>query len=241
MSAAPTAVREFHASRAAPPKTTPEVQAVKRVAGKIAHDINNVLTSILNNAQLLGLTLPESMMEEREEAADIESAARKGAELVLKLRELAHAEPRAHSATSNGASGTILLVDDEEAPRRATRRILEHQGYRVIEAADGREAMSVLEARRHEIDLVISDLMMPNMGGGALFAATHEWEAPPRVLFVSGYHRGDDVPSDGLEVEDVPLLSKPWSIEELVGAVSEALETPAGAPAVHATASDGRS
>lgn len=67
------------------------IQLGERV-GLFAHDLNNALTSILTNAQLLGLTLPETMTDEREEAADIEAAARKGTELIRQLADFVREE-----------------------------------------------------------------------------------------------------------------------------------------------------
>jgi two-component system, cell cycle sensor histidine kinase and response regulator CckA len=126
-------------------------------------------------------------------------------------------------AELQGGTETILLAEDEEPIRRATKRILEKWGYRVLEAADGAEALAVLAAREAEIDLVISDVMMPKVGGRRIYQALRERGSALPVLFISGYT--DEVWTDADPIAtDARFLGKPWTVTELVAHVRAALD-----------------
>lgn len=118
--------------------------------------------------------------------------------------------------------GRILLVEDEEAVRAGTKRILERAGYDVLEAADAAQAIE-LHGRQGPVDLLLSDVIMPGkLSGPAL--ATELARAQPRlkVLFMSGYS-GDLVTARGLLNEGVNLIEKPFSAAILLSKVEEAL------------------
>jgi PAS domain S-box-containing protein len=120
---------------------------------------------------------------------------------------------------------TVLLVDDEEMIRDLARAVLEGNGYRVIEARDGEEALAVFRARR-DIDLVILDLTMPRMSGQDTFRAMIGLDPSARVLFSSGYSAETLADTDG----SVGLLPKPYRPGDLLEAVGGALDdTPATA------------
>ncbi|MFV1988642.1 MAG: PAS domain S-box protein [Gemmatimonadota bacterium] len=125
-------------------------------------------------------------------------------------------EPGAHSGT------TVLLVEDEDPVRRAGQRVLDHFGYRVLVAENGRQALELLEAHRAEISLVITDVIMPELGGAELYQAISHWEPRPAFLFTSGYnpHTVGGPISDG----DVPFIRKPWDATGLAKAVQMALK-----------------
>ena len=98
---------------------------------------------------------------------------------------------------------TILVVDDEESLRLYMTRVLQDDGYAVIEAASGLEALSLLEDRDTErVHLVITDVLMPGMSGMDLATLLAQRPSSPPVLFVSGSHNLSDVPG--------PLLTKPF-------------------------------
>lgn len=89
---------------------------------------------------------------------------------------------------SRGGTETILLVEDEAAVRKLTRAVLERQGYRVLEAADGVEALRVWEERAGEIQLLLTDIVMPEgIGGRELAERLRERRPGLRVIFTSGY------------------------------------------------------
>jgi CheY-like chemotaxis protein len=122
-----------------------------------------------------------------------------------------------------GGDETILLVEDEEDVRRAGKRVLEQAGYQVLTASDGQEALDVLRARGCAVRLVVSDLVMPRLGGRGLYEATRRDGCETPFLFASGYSPDDgrgDLPAElGL-----PLLHKPWTAADLLARVREMLD-----------------
>jgi len=129
-----------------------------------------------------------------------------------------------HPGLPNNA--TILVVDDEDIVRALVARALREAGYRVVQAQHGAAALAVLESGRETIHLVITDLVMPGVGGRevARWTAAHRPALP--VLFISGY------PRTYLEAHDlydagIPLLRKPFLPSRLLEAVQELLpDTP---------------
>ena len=122
-----------------------------------------------------------------------------------------------------GGTETILLVEDEEMVRRLACRGLREYGYRVLEAADGDQALRLFANFGHGIDLVISDLVMPVMGGRELGHKLAEFEPGVPVLYLSGY-TGDDVLRRGLLDPGAPFQSKPFTAEGLARRVREMLD-----------------
>ena len=134
------------------------------------------------------------------------------------------ATPLPEPAPVSGGSGeTILLVEDEPALRRAATRVLTRSGYTVLVARDGREALDLLE-RDGSPKLIITDVVMPRLGGNELIKALRQRGRRIRVLFTSGYPSRGEVPED-LE-PGLPFLTKPWTIPELLAAVRSALDAP---------------
>ena len=103
----------------------------------------------------------------------------------------------------------VLLVDDDEPLRVACARSLEKLGYRVIQACDGIDGLRVLRRSGREIDLLVTDVVMPNMNGPALAAVAARELPGLRVLYTSGYP-GDELDQRGVEHGDVALLEKPF-------------------------------
>jgi two-component system, cell cycle sensor histidine kinase and response regulator CckA len=97
---------------------------------------------------------------------------------------------------------TVLVVDHEVQLRRYMARVMADEGYRVLTAADGIEALALLESSDSRVDLVITDVVMPVMTGPELAAHLATQPLPPPVLFVSGGHSLKDVPG--------PTLRKPF-------------------------------
>jgi len=128
-----------------------------------------------------------------------------------------------------GAGETILLVEDREELRGTTRRVLEHLGYRVIEAVDGDDALAQQRAHEGKIDLVLSDVLMPRLNGPALFRAVREIDPQMRFLFTSGYSE-TDIAMRSLLDPGVPFLAKPWAIADLARQVRKALDAPEARP-----------
>ncbi|HEY6769707.1 MAG TPA: PAS domain S-box protein [Candidatus Sulfotelmatobacter sp.] len=119
-------------------------------------------------------------------------------------------------------SETVLLVEDEDAVRRATSEFLKLQGYSVIESKDGLEALAVARNRDTTIDLVITDVVMPNMSGGQLAKELELFRPEIRVLFVSGY-TGKMVVDHRVTDLETNFLQKPFTLSQLSGKIREAL------------------
>ena len=120
---------------------------------------------------------------------------------------------------------TILVAEDQGELRRAAVRILERYGYRVLAAADGEEALALYRAHRPEVALVFSDLVMPKLGGEALYRRMLAEGGSPRILFASGYSSKDRAERTGLD-PGLPFLAKPWTLPDLVQRVREVLDAP---------------
>ncbi len=118
---------------------------------------------------------------------------------------------------------TILVVEDEVAIRRATKRALERQGYSVMTAADGEEALETMDASGSEIDLIVTDLIMPRLGGHQLYDALTQQGRQVKFLFTSGYSTQDLTESSSF-ASSVPFLHKPWNVTNLVQCVRDTLD-----------------
>ncbi len=145
-------------------------------------------------------------------------------------------------AALRGGSETILLVEDEEAIRRASQRVLHRYGYRLRVAADGQEALALLLNPEVHIDLVITDVVMPKLGGQKLFATARQAGLNVRFIFTSGYAPREMTDCGSLDPA-LPFLHKPWTVADLLRRVREVLDqapalprAPAGLLARPATA-----
>jgi PAS domain S-box-containing protein len=129
-----------------------------------------------------------------------------------------------------GARGEIVLVAEDEAMVRSlARRTLELHGYRVVEAADGRAALELLERLEGEVDLVLSDAVMPELSGRALGEIIGaRWPGIP-VIYMSGYP-GKEVVDRGLVIPDAPFVAKPFTPEALARRTREVLDAARGRP-----------
>ena len=116
--------------------------------------------------------------------------------------------------------GTILLVEDEDGLRSLNARGLRSRGYTVIEAANGVEAMEAIEREEGEIDLVVSDVVMPEMDGPTLLTEMRKRNPDLRIIFVSGY--AEDAFEKSLpKNEQFAFLAKPFTLSQLVAAVKD--------------------
>jgi two-component system cell cycle sensor histidine kinase/response regulator CckA len=133
----------------------------------------------------------------------------------------AEAKPRADLT----GQGTILLVEDEEGLRSLNARGLRSRGYSVIEASNGIEALEALEEKNGAVDLVVSDVVMPEMDGPSLLKAMRGRNPDLKIIFVSGY--AEDAFEKSLpENQQFAFLPKPFTLSQLVAAVKETM-TPA--------------
>jgi two-component system cell cycle sensor histidine kinase/response regulator CckA len=118
--------------------------------------------------------------------------------------------------------GTILLVEDEEGLRSLNARGLRSRGYSVIEASNGIEAMEALEQKNGAVDLVVSDVVMPEMDGPTLLKTMRGRNPDLKIIFVSGY--AEDAFEKSLpENQQFAFLPKPFTLSQLVAAVKETM------------------
>jgi two-component system, cell cycle sensor histidine kinase and response regulator CckA len=118
---------------------------------------------------------------------------------------------------------TLLLVEDEAAVRSSVRRLLEWHGYTVLEARNGAEALRVYQAHEGRIDLILTDVVMPEMGGHELVERLRESRPDLRVLFMSGYAERAFI-SDGSMPVGTGYLEKPSTVEPLMRRLREVLD-----------------
>lgn len=120
---------------------------------------------------------------------------------------------------------TILLVEDEELVRNLSREVLEACGYKVIEANDGLQALELCRAKRLDIDLLLTDIVMPLMSGRELAQRIQQLFPKIRILFTSGYTE-DGVVRRGIRESEMNFIQKPFTFDELSGKVRKILDLP---------------
>ena len=130
---------------------------------------------------------------------------------------------RAPVSPSAGGTETILLVEDEAPVRAVARQILERHGYTVIEAADGAVALALAERHGKRIDLLLTDVVMPQMSGPELARRLRAGRPGLRVLCMSGY-TDDSIVRHGIASSDIAFLMKPLTPDALARKVREVLD-----------------
>ncbi len=119
-------------------------------------------------------------------------------------------------------SGCVLLVEDEEAVRSFAARALTARGYTVLEAGSGVEALEVMEENNGHVDLVVSDVVMPEMDGPTLLTELRKTNPDMKIIFISGY--AEEAFNKNLnEDEKFAFLPKPFSLKQLAAAVKDTL------------------
>jgi two-component system, cell cycle sensor histidine kinase and response regulator CckA len=122
-------------------------------------------------------------------------------------------------------SETILLVEDSPAVRRAAREILGRLGYVILECPDGESALELADRSSQHIDLLLTDVVMPTMGGPELALRLQARREGLRVLYMSGYP-DQAVSEHGILDREMAYLQKPFSIRSLGSKVRQVLDTP---------------
>ena len=121
-------------------------------------------------------------------------------------------------------TGTILLVEDEDAVRMFSSRALRDKGYRIIEASNGESALEFIQKNATTIDLVITDVVMPKMDGPTLMEHIKKLNPKMKIIFISGYTE-DSFRNSLANDAQVHFLSKPFNLKELAGKVKEVMES----------------
>lgn len=132
--------------------------------------------------------------------------------------------PASDDLDLTGKSAVVLLVEDEEAVRRGGKRMLETRGYTVHEAGSGTEALDIMEELQGQVDIVVSDVVMPEMDGPTLLTELRKTYPDMKFIFVSGYAEdafARNLPADA----KFGFLPKPFSLKQLAVAVREMLDS----------------
>ena len=182
--------------------------------------------SVTHNSGL-GLSTVHGIVEQSGGGVSLESDAGRGTTFRVYLPRSAEPaavpEPRSSDpAEPLHGRGRILLVEDNEDLRESTRSMLERFGYEVIVASTGEEALAAFDERGSEIDLVMTDVVMPGMSGKRLADLIRERDPSSRVLFVSGY-TDDVILKHGIREGEVDFLPKPVSAETLARKIRQLL------------------
>jgi CheY-like chemotaxis protein len=176
----------------------------------------------------LGLSVVHSIVSQFGGTISVDSAPAEGTTFTISLPAVEPpASPLASSATPQTLRGaeTILLVEDERVLRDQIADSLRQLGYVVLEARNGYDALTALERHGAPVHLVLTDIVMPEMSGGALVAQLREWYPNLRVLFITGYSE-EAVASYGVATSKPALMMKPFVITELAARIRAVLDEP---------------
>lgn len=177
----------------------------------------------------LGMAMIYGLVKQQHGFIDVKSRPGEGTTvyIYLPIAGAPTADPRSSGTRApfgaTEGTETILVVEDEPAIRRAAKRLLEKKGYTVLLAEDGIEALEVVERQGDRIDLIISDVVMPRMGGVLLYQALRQRDLRVPFMFTSGYALRDvrdGIPTDA----GVPFMHKPWDVNDLLGRVRQVLD-----------------
>ncbi len=131
-------------------------------------------------------------------------------------------------AVLHPSAETILLVEDEDAVRNLTRRLLENAGYTVLQASDAEAALELAQRHAGRLDMLLTDVVMPGLSGPELARRLMSSRPGLRVLYVSGYP-DETMASQGILEPDASFLQKPFTPETLARRVREILDSRAPA------------
>jgi len=176
----------------------------------------------------LGLSTVYGIVKQAGGHVTVASSPGEGTAITIYLPLLDSTEAMPASAMPNEAvlqgTETVLLVEDEALLLSLMSRTLEAYGYKVLKAANGSQALEVAEVHSGTIDLLITDVVMPKMGGRELAERVGELIPGIKLLYISGYV-GDDAPPGGAKALPEPLLPKPFAPQDLAAKVRELLDS----------------
>lgn len=174
----------------------------------------------------LGLSMVYGILKEHDGFAHVESKCGVGSTFRLYFPEVPDvtppAEPGRQCDHAAGGNETILLVEDERMVRVVAARFLESAGYRVVEALDGAQAIERFSSHQPTIQMVIMDLIMPNVGGKTAGELIRKMDHSVPILYVTGYDFGQ-LDSGSLPEQNCEIIHKPFSRDELLSKVRQML------------------
>jgi two-component system, cell cycle sensor histidine kinase and response regulator CckA len=174
----------------------------------------------------LGLSQVYGIIQQHNGHIDVETAVGKGTTFVIYLPALLRPGPAAaaveNSTLPEGKGQSVLVVEDNPATRQAMVDTLRLLNYQVVEASHGREALEILRAGDTEVDLVVSDVVMPEMGGIALLHAMKEHALSQPLLLVTGHPMTSELQQLAAG-QQVTFLAKPISMTSLAEALARLL------------------
>jgi two-component system cell cycle sensor histidine kinase/response regulator CckA len=175
----------------------------------------------------LGLSTVYGIVKQSNGSVWVTSAPGKGATFTIYLPQVDDSPPQIVEAlVADSAMGTetILLVEDEDGVRNVARRVLASAGYKVLTAANGAEALDVLQRHDGPLELLLTDVIMPGIGGRELATRTLEIRPDMRVLFMSGY-ADDALGRRGVLDADTNFIGKPCTVADLTRKVRQVLDS----------------
>ena len=176
----------------------------------------------------LGLSTAYGIVKQSGGYIAVDSAPGSGTTFTILLPRVFEAqEPAAavvpHQSPATSSRGTVLLVEDEGAVREATKRMLRKFGFTVIEAKHGQDALLLWEREGKAVDVVLTDVVMPTMGGAELARLLREQRPNLRVVFMSGYTQGT-LELSTMDEAATRFLPKPFTADQLVGTLRELID-----------------
>jgi PAS domain S-box-containing protein len=174
----------------------------------------------------LGLAVVHGFVKQSRGHAEVESAEGKGTTFSISLplvEEVPDVAPRATREVGPRGTETILIVEDEEAVRHLLALGMTNYGFTVMTAGDGAEALRLADNCRAHIDVLVTDVVMPNLSGRDLADRLREQRGDLKVLFMSGY-QDDGLLRDGLNEARESFLQKPFALQTFASKVREMLD-----------------
>jgi PAS domain S-box-containing protein len=214
-----------------------KMEAVGRLAGGVAHDFNNLLTAIKSYSELLLADMDEANPQ-RTDVSEINAAADRAAELTRHLLAFSRQQmlrpdamnvdkivPRDETAAKASRGATIMLVEDDDAVRNVAARVLKRAGFAVLEASNGHDAVELYKVTDCCADLILTDVVMPEMNGPEMARQILDVNPSAKILFMSGY-TADRVVRENLLAPGSAFIEKPFSPEALIRKAREILDAP---------------